>query len=193
MLLIRQINKQSKRRFQIKHLFIHKRVILYSYITKWVTNMIKVGRGRIGIKHQKFKLKTEYKFINYSLQFKTIFYVTNYSNFSSKVREFNILKNKFNQIIFTPTTAVFYPGFKIYPITYLMAAEDIKKLIGQLIPLWCIPINMPLAFLFNKNNNKSTFIRSSGSVGFRRRFERKEKLITVMLPSKQLQLFPQTT
>ena len=49
---------------------------------------------------------------------------------------------------------------------------------------------MFISFLFNKLNNKSSYIKSTGSKGIRKRFNRQEKVINILLPSGSIKVFP---
>ena len=190
MLLIKQYNKNSTKRLQIKYKFLHKHLSFYKQKTKWISKNIKTTLGRLENRHVKFRQKTELKVLNISGFFKNIFIISNFSNFSTKAREFTIAKNIYNQVELLPSSGVFYPGFKLYPRSYLSFIQNLKKLIGQFIPLYWVPINMYISFLFNKLNNKSSYIKSAGSKGVRKRFNRQEKVINILLPSGTVKIFP---
>lgn len=193
MLLIRQQNKRSTKRLTVKYLFLHKHLQQYKKNTKWVQKNAPILAGRPAISHKKFFKKTEKKQINTSFLMKEIYFITNFSNFTTKTSEFTIAKNIYNQQTLLPTAATFYPGFKLYPYTYLVLLDNIKRFVGQIIPLVLVPINMAISFLFNKYNSKSSYIRSTGSKGVRKRFNRHSKVVNVLLPSGQVKIFPTFT
>lgn len=85
--------------------------------------------------HTKFRKKTELHYINNLIHLKTPFVVSNYGNFTTKLKEFSLIKNIYNQVNLINQTAVFYPGRILYPLPHLYYLEDVKKLVGQLIPL----------------------------------------------------------
>lgn len=193
MLLIKQENKQSTKRLQIKYTFLHKHLTYYKQRTKWVRKNIRTNTGAWAPLHVKFDKKKEIKLINTTLNIRNIFFVTNYANFTTKAREFVIVKNMYNQSDLFPATGTSYPGLKLYPKHYLALIQNLKKLVGQFIPLIWIPINMPICFLFNKFNNKNSYIKSTGTKGVKKRFIRQEKLINVLLPSGETKVFPTNT
>ena len=193
MILLKQSNKNSTKRFQITHRFMHRHLQNYPQISLWKRKNGKNMAGSVSIAHSKFNRKVELKKINYTLKFKSIYYIINYSNFTTKIKEFTLIKNIYNQVDVLPSLSVFYPGFKLYPNNYLSSVSSIKNLIGQALPLFWIPINMPISFLFNKLNNKSTYIKSSGSIGIKKRLNRKDKLISVLLPSGLIKIFSSNT
>ncbi len=190
MLLIKSTNSSPQRRFQVKHKFLHKFFKTHINKTCWILKNKKTISGRNGIAATKFSRKTEIKPLNFSVKLKFFSFIVNYGHYSTKIKEFSILKNLYNQENFLPQLAVYYPGFKLYPATYLRDAGELQKLIGQFIPLIWIPINMPVCCLSNVANNKSTYIRSSGSIGIRKRLDRHAKLISILLPSQKIKIFP---
>lgn len=193
MLLKKQLNKNSTKRFTISHYFIHKHLIFYKQYTTWYKKNCTNNFNIKTILHRKFKKKKELKYINQNFFFKNISVIINYSNYTSKPKEFVVTKNIYNQINLLPTANFFYPGFKLYPYLFLNSCENIKQFIGQFTPLIFIPINMPISFIFNKLNTNTTYIKSSGAKGIRKKINRHDKTINVTLPSTELKIFPITT
>lgn len=193
MILIKQSNKRSTKRLQIMYLFLHKHLLFYKKNTKWVSKNSRNINGSLYPKHQKFWQKKESRRVNTSFYFKNPVFIINYGNYITKPREFVLVKNIYNHLNIFPTAAAFYPGFKLYPRGFLSQVENIKKLVGQFLPLIWIPINMPLSSLFNVQNNKNTYLKSSGAKGFKKRFNRQAKLINVLLPSGTTKTFPTHT
>ena len=52
---------------------------------------------------------------------------------------------------------------------------------------------MSISNVYNVGNYKSTYIRSSGVIGIRKKINKHTKLISVLLPSKNIKNFPNTT
>ena len=103
------------------------------------------------------------------------------------------MKNIYNQEFYLPKGAVHYPGFKFYPYLLLKYNGIVNKYIGQFLPLKLIPLNFPISFLYNTSNTNSSYIRSSGSTGYRKNILKKTKLIHILLPSNILKLYPVST
>lgn len=193
MILIKQTNKRSTKRLQIMYWFLHKHLIYYKKNTKWGAKNLRNITKQLNPQYRKFWMKKEYRQLDNILFFKNNVFVVNYSNYITKPREFVIVKNIYNHFKLFPTSSVFYPGFKLYVQHYFFSIENIKKIIGQFIPLIWIPINMSICSLFNKYNTKNTYIKSTGSKGIRKKINRNAKLINVLLPSGKLKTLPTHT
>lgn len=85
-----------------------------------------------------------------------------------------------------------YPGRKILPLKTLSLLNNIKSYIGQYVYLRQVPLTMLICQIFNKQNIKNTYCRSWGSRAYRQKVLKKQKLITVQLPSTQLKYFSPT-
>lgn len=191
MLLLKSFKKNTPTsRFQIKYKFFNKYINIVERQTKYIGVNKRLINGGVGITSRKFKNKNELKGVADIVKFITPYYLYNISNFRTKIKEFSIIKNIYNFILIIPHVKLHYPGFKFYPLKLLQILNNNKKFIGQYLPLIYIPINMSISYLFNIYNTKSTFIKSSGTQGIRKRLDKFTKLVNILLPSKQIKIFP---
>lgn len=189
MLLIKTRPKTPFKRLQVKYKFFYKYNFFLGYKTKYknINNATQLGRN--GIKHKKFFSRIELKPIQYNFKVLAPAVITNYGNYKTYIREYTYAKTMYNDNIFLPALFNFHPGFILYPTDILFYLEDVKNVIGQIIPLSWIPINMPVAYIFNTSNKYGAYTRSSGSTSFRQRLDRKEKVIHVLLASNKIKIF----
>lgn len=97
--------------------------------------------------------------------------IQNFGYQKNPIREFSYGKNIFNQIQFFLFTEYLYPGFKLYNLNYLLSGK--YSLINQLLPLWIIPINSSICYLFNTSNQNTTYAKSSGCSAFKKKIIKK--------------------
>jgi len=128
-----------------------------------------------------------YKFFNIKISIFN-YVIQNFGYQKNPIREFAFGKNIFNQIQFFLFTQYLYPGFKLYNLHYLASLK--YSFINQVLPLWMIPINSTICYVFNSNNKNSTYAKSSGCNAFKKKNIKKNKLCYVELPSKKLILMP---
>lgn len=84
-----------------------------------------------------------------------------------------------------------YPGFQLYNIKQLLLLN--KPFTNQLVPIFFLPINTVITYLFNTKNNYAAYSKSSGCEAIKRKNFKKQKLIYVELSSGSLKLFPLQT
>lgn len=114
--------------------------------------------------------------------------IENFGYQKNPIKEFAYGRNMFNQLQFFLFTEYMFPGFKLYDIKHLMLLK--YSFINQLLPLIYIPLNSTISYVFNNNNNKMSYAKSSGSNAFKRKLLKKTKLCYVEMPSKKLKLLP---
>lgn len=189
MLLIKQTNKSSTKRTAVYYYFFHKYVFTGNFQVNWRKRNKRLIQGKVGESYKKFKEKIEVRNINNTLRLKTIHIVNNFGNYLTKPKEFTIVKNLYNQYSLVPSTLSMHPGFRLYPLRYLETISNLKNLVGQIVPLKWVPINMFISFVFNNSNNKASYIKSSGAKGIRKKLNRKDKLVNILLPSGIIKIF----
>lgn len=118
------------------------------------------------------------------------FCVTGYGYSKLPMREFVYAKTLFNQLAIFINNPLFYPGF-----TLRTAAATVlrKQLAGQVIFLSSVPLNFQISLVFNLNNQKPTFAKSSGTFATKRKLDKKTKLYIIILPSTKQILLPRHT
>lgn len=121
------------------------------------------------------------------------FVFKNYFFKVNKLQEFGIYKNVFNYEFIGLITSFCYPGLKYYPLHYIILNNLVRKLIGQPIPLYLIPINFFISNVNNGLNIKSTYSKSLGSYSIRQKITKKNKLIHIKLPSNKIKKLPSNT
>lgn len=102
------------------------------------------------------------------------------------------VKSIFNQNLIMPGVEFINPGRKIYNLTSNILFKKIFYL-GSQIFLKDLPYHLLVSFLTNNNNNKWTFIKSSGTYGTKLKGKKSIKLILVKLPSTKVYLFKKCT
>lgn len=115
--------------------------------------------------------------------------VINVSNYRTRIREYVTIRTLYGDMVALPHVYNYYPGFRIYPLGILKLMSSVRKLVGQCIPLSWVPINMPVSYIYNWDNTKTTYIKSTGAKGIRRRLDKHTKLVNVLLPSGTIKLF----
>ena len=178
-------------RFKNKIKYMHKfRLPLSrnSFIYKNIANTN--NNGNHAVKHVKFFFKKKLYMFNCINRFYSSFIVKNYYNNHKPNQEFVVLQNIYNQTMLLPSINLFYPGFKLYPMLHILEFYSSKFLIGQLVPIYLIPLNMPISRIYSSFTNKSAYACSSGMGGVRKKLLRKSKNITVSLPSGLHKHFP---
>ena len=68
-----------------------------------------------------------------------------------------------------------------------------KPFVNQLIPIFFLPINTIITYVFNTKNNFAAYAKSSGCEAIKRKNFKKQKLIYEELASGALKLFPLQT
>ena len=185
MLLIKTYSITPKQRWRkylkflyCKKFFFHK----FTFIKKNKKIKKKLIRGIHFFKKNYF-----YQFFNIKVSIFN-YIIQNFGYQKRPIREFAFGKNIFNQMQLFLFTEHLYPGFKLYNLNYLLSAK--YSLINQILPLWIIPINSAICYLFNVNNQNTTYAKSSGCNAFKKKNVKKSKLCYVELPSKKLKLLP---
>lgn len=112
------------------------------------------------------------------------FVAVSYSFSTRPLREFFLGKTLFGFFKLFPFTEGVYPGFRLWGTS--MNLFRMNSLSSQILTLKTIPLNSIISFVYNFNNSKMTFAKSSGCNAFRRRDIRKTKLIYVQMPSGKL-------
>jgi ribosomal protein L2 len=100
------------------------------------------------------------------------------------LKEFVWGKNLYNQIFFFLHVNYMYPGFKV--LNYLSFFNKMKTPCNQIFPIYLLPINSIICFIFNKNNQYMTFSKSSGCNATKKKTHKKYKLIYIELPSLKI-------
>lgn len=90
-------------------------------------------------------------------------------------------------------TKFHYPGFVEFSRYIFYAAQNLKLLVGQTVPINLVPINFPISNIYNFYNNNPTYSTSFGSSSIRQKNLKKSKLISILLPSKNIKFFPVST
>lgn len=103
-------------------------------------------------------------------------------------KEFVWGKSLFGQIFPFLQSEYAYPGFRLLPLSILLKKP--VKYTNQLFPLYLIPINTIISFVFNTKNQHMAFAKSSGANAVTRKLLKKQKLIYIELPSALIKLFP---
>lgn len=98
----------------------------------------------------------------------------------------------FNQKIIIPGTENLLPGTILYNLS---KDVNFKKIwySGSQITLDLLPYYIFVNFLTNNNNNKWTFVKSSGTFGIKLKAKKTVKLILIKLPSGFVYFFNKTT
>lgn len=118
------------------------------------------------------------------------FIIMNFGFRTTPLREFSYIKTLYNVLKLTKKTPCFYPGFTLQHFT---SVSSIKGLTSQITPLWLVPLNLSISFIFNHSNKKPTFATSSGVVATKRKLDKKTKLFIIILPSLKQQFLPKHT
>lgn len=92
-------------------------------------------------------------------------------------------KSIYNQTIIVPGTENLLPGVVLYNFTKNIEFSN-PQYIGSQILLELLPYHSFISFLSNNQNNKWTFIKSSGTFGMKLKAKKTVKLILVKLPSE---------
>lgn len=103
-------------------------------------------------------------------------------------KRYSLISNKFNILNFIPYISNHFPGLILRTLK-----TDNYRILGQQVFLRKVPINSTISNIFNILNLKPTFSRSVGTVSFKRKKQKKLKLIQVELPSKEIKLFKNNT
>lgn len=103
-------------------------------------------------------------------------------------KKYTVISDKFNNLCVIPFITNHYPGLVIRTLK-----SNHYRILGQQIFLWKVPINSIISKIFDKFNIKSTYCNSVGSLSYKRKQEKKNKLIQVELPSKTIKLFKKLT
>lgn len=192
MLLIKSPNVTSQKRWQILVKPIQLRKYKYYHQYFYLKTSRKLTTlGHKNIKGMRFQYKTY--FLNFFIKKikVTPFVGLSYNFRILPAREFIWCKSLYGQVYPFLHTELSYPGFKMYGITYLLIHN--LSMINQFIPIYLIPINTIITFLFNIKNQYITYAKSSGCIALKRKNAKKIKLTYVELPSGALKLFPLQT
>jgi len=185
LLLIKTYSITPKQRWRkyLKFLY-HKKHFFYKFTFIKKNKKIKTKLIK-GIHY--IKKTYSYQFFNIKISVFN-YIIQNFGYQKNPIREFAFGKNIFNQIQFFLFTEYLYPGFKLYNLSYLLSAK--YSLINQVLPLWLIPINSTICYVFNVNNQNTAYAKSSGCNAFKKKNIKKSKLCYIELPSKKLKLLP---
>ena len=112
------------------------------------------------------------------------FIAVEYAFSTRPLREFFLGKTMFGFFKLFPFTEGVYPGFRLWGTT--MNLFRMPSLHSQFLTLENVPLNSIISFVYNYNNERMTFAKSSGCNAYRRRDIRKTKLLYVQLPSGKL-------
>ncbi len=145
------------------------------------------------IQRQKLFYKTNFKQVN-SNWFKFFSLVTKNYNYNIKPYALFIEAiNIYNDVISLPGISTINPGKLIINTSFLDVFKKNIKFLGSVYQLDTIPYNLMICYLKNKQNNKWTFAKSSGSFCIRLKSLKKIKINTIQLPSTKLYYLPKTT
>lgn len=118
-----------------------------------------------------------------------VYWLSFVKNFLVDLRKkYTVISDKFNNLCVIPFITNHYPGLVIRTLK-----SNHYRILGQQIFLWKVPINSIISKIFDKFNIKSTYCNSVGSLSYKRKQEKKNKLIQVELPSKTIKLFKKLT
>lgn len=191
LILIKSANITPVKRWQQKVKLINKTTKFTYFFYKYKTFRKLTLIGSKNIHGNRFKYKTKlFKFFIKSIKIAP-FVAFAYGSTNYPLKEYAWCKTLFNQIIAVVHTELTHPGFKFYPLNYLLLTEHPHA--NQIIPLRYVPINYIVSFVFNKNNNCMTYAKSSGANAIKKKHIKKVKLTYIELPSGQLKLLPITT
>lgn len=137
------------------------------------------------------KVQSAYNTKNGIFRLPTIF--LNYFLIKNSIKEYGLFTDIYGNKFIGSIVSVYYPGFKFYTNNYFFNYKLSYKLIGQTIPIIFVPLNMYVSYIYNFNNNKSTYSKSYGSNAIRQKISKKNKLVLVKLPSKILKFFNYNT
>lgn len=106
-------------------------------------------------------------------------------------KEFIWCKSIYGQVYPFLHTELTYPGFRLLPVDYILLKNNYY--INQFLPMYLIPINTLISFVFNTKNQYMTYAKSSGVSAVKKKHLKKIKLNYVEFPSTKLKLFPLQT
>lgn len=156
-------------------------------------NKIKLLNFRNSKKYRKFHLnrrvffKKKRLFLkNLLTTVKTISFIKHYLIDFKK--RYTVISDKYNNLSTIPYISNHYPGLLLRTLK-----STHYRILGQQVFLQRIPINSIISKIFDNLNIKPTYCNSVGSLSFKRKKEKKSKLIQVELPSKKIKLFKKTT
>ena len=136
MLLIKRIPKITPQaRFRVNYKFFYKYKNSIEIQTKYKSVNCKLQTGRWGVKHKKFFRKIELKPVISIKKLYHLFYIKYISNYRTKIKEVAEISNIYGGRGLVTTVKLYYPGYKLYPKLFLETKFNIKKFIGQYIPL----------------------------------------------------------
>ena len=185
MLLIKTLPNTPKQRWKKYLKFLYKKKFFF-YQHTFIKKNKKIKTKLI---HRQVKLYKTYSYKYYNIKLLLFSYIIeNFGYQKNPIKEFAYGRNIFNQLQFFLFTEYMFPGFKLYDIKHLMLLK--YSFINQLLPLTYIPLNSTISYVFNNNNNKMSYAKSSGSNAFKRKLLKKTKLCYVEMPSKKLKLLP---
>jgi hypothetical protein len=95
-----------------------------------------------------------------------------------------LTKTIYNQEYFWPGISLLHPGKLCFLYTSGFFQITPRRIFGSCFSLQRIPYNFEICYISNLDNNKWTFIKSSGSSGIKLKTKKHIKLILVKLPSK---------
>ncbi len=185
MLLIKTLPTTPKQRWKKYLKFLYKKkYFFYKYFFIKKNKKIKTK-----LIHRQVCIYKTYSYKYYNIKLLLFSYVIeNFGYQKNPIKEFAYGRNIFNQIQLFLFSEYMFPGFKLYDIKHL---ESLKySFINQLLPLVYVPLNSTVSYVFNNNNNKMSYAKSSGSNAFKRKLLKKTKLCYVEMPSKKLKLLP---
>lgn len=158
---------------------------------KFKTNHRKTLNGRTGIHGIRRRYKTQLWKLAITKPFPYSYIATELIYGVRPLREFFIGKNIFGNLKLFPYTNNIFPGFIVKSINDIYVTKKLFSM--QIVPMFLVPLNSIISFIFNKNNTKMTFSKSSGCNAFRRKDIKKSKLLYIQLSSKKLIVLPLQT
>lgn len=183
MLPIKSQNITPKKRWQIllTNPLIKQSKMIHRFL-KTKTKRKKALSGSQCIKGVKFLYKTQY--INVFRGYIKHSNLVCTSQWVSKQRAsyFSIYKNIFSNSYLLGATPYCRPGFVLKSLINMSITH--KNLIGQILPLYLIPLNSFIKNIFNRKNTHATYALSGSSTALKRKPLKKIKLSYVELPSK---------
>lgn len=185
MLLIKTLCKTPKQRWKNYLKFLYKKKSFFNnfYFIK------KNKKIKTKLIHRRLSLTTNYSYKFFNIKLSLFNYVIQNFGFQKQpIKEFAYGKSIYNQTQLFLFTEHMFPGFKLYNLKNLLTLKH--SFINQLLPLYMIPLNSIICYVFNGQNSKMSYAKSSGCNAFKRKLLKKTKLCYVEMPSKKLKLLP---
>lgn len=134
-------------------------------------------------------VQKRFKFLNYMRQPTIAPFIAKFIAFF----RFPVRELVFCQTIFGQLAVYAQSDLALVGDIFFNTTESKTVIQNQFLKLKEIPINIPVSFVFNSDNSKPSFARGSGETAFKKKVEKKTKLLCVILPSKKSIFLPNKT